>query len=78
VITERTTLTELEAIAREHHVQSILLERPPNGRSGVACRVERADRVVVVKTGATVAEAIAAALGELASRPWAGLERMPK
>lgn len=69
MITPQTTLAQLETIAREYRVQSILLERPPNGRSGVACRMERVDRVVVVKTGATVADAIAAALAELAMRP---------
>lgn len=67
MITDRTTLAELHRIAREHRVQSITLEYPPHGRSGVAARIERIDRVVVVRVGATVAEAIAAALAEMAS-----------
>ena len=70
MITDKTTLAELERIAREYRIQSILLERPPNGRSGVAARLERADRVVVVRSGATVADAIAAALAELLTRPF--------
>jgi hypothetical protein len=72
MITEKTTLAELDALAREHHVQSIQLERAPNNLRAVAARVERRDRCVVVKTGDTVAEAIAAAMAALATAPWIG------
>lgn len=70
MITQTTTLLELERIMREYHVQSISAERPPNDRSGVATRLERRDGVVVVRTGSTLADALNLALAHLISLPY--------